>query len=201
MFTGLIEEVGVVRALSSGEIAVKCQKLLEGTKIGDSIAVNGVCLSVTAMSAHHLNFRVSPETSKLTNLAPGRLAVGTPVNLERALRYADRLGGHLVSGHVDGLGRLIEVVRLGDFVEMEFWFPAELRPFLARKGSVAVDGISLTVASVRSQSFVVAVIPQTLSDTHLSGVRVGSEVHLEVDMLARYVHHMLTVGVTPKEVL
>ncbi len=201
MFTGLIEEVGVVRAISSGEIRVNCSKVLEDAKIGDSIAVNGVCLSVAQKNSGYAVFRVSPETQKLTRLAPGALSVGASVNLERALRYSDRLGGHLVSGHVDGVARIVDVARLGDFVEIEIQFPKELRAFIAKKGSVAVDGISLTIATLKSSSFTVAVIPQTLSDTNLSQKRVGHEVHIEVDMFARYVHHMITVGVVPKEAL
>jgi riboflavin synthase len=201
VFTGLIEEVGLVQSLSLGEIKVGCSIVLEGSKIGDSIAVNGVCLTVSDLGKVGASFRVSPETQRLTNLAPGRLMVGAKVNLERALRYSDRLGGHMVSGHVDGLARVVDVVRQGDFVEIEIQYPNELRAFVARKGSVAIDGISLTVAALKSSSFTVAVIPQTLSDTNLSHVRVGSLVHIEVDMFARYVHRMIAVGAVPKEVL
>ncbi len=201
MFTGLIEEIGLVQSLSLGEIKVSCTKVLDDAKIGDSIAVNGVCLTVSEKTRAGASFRVSPETQRLTNLAPGRLMAGAKVNLERALRYSDRLGGHLVSGHVDGVARVVDVVRHGDFVEIEFQYPKELSAFVARKGSVAMDGISLTVASLKSSSFTVAVIPQTLADTNLSQVRVGSLVHIEVDMFARYVHRMITVGVLPKEVL
>lgn len=199
MFTGLIEETGTVRSISSGEIRIQCEKVLQDAKIGDSIAVNGVCLSVSALQGALVSFRVSPETQRLTKLSAGGVSPGEKVNLERALRFSDRLAGHLVSGHVDGIARIVDIVKQGDFVEVEFQYPKALRALIARKGSVAIDGISLTVAKLKSSSFTVAVIPQTLADTNLSQKRVGSEVHIEVDMFARYVHHMISTGVALKE--
>ena len=200
MFTGLVEEVGTVHTVSAGSLRVRCKRILEDVKLGDSVAINGVCLSVVSFYNNSALFDVSPTTQSLTRLAPGRISVGDTLNLERALRYSDRLGGHLVTGHVDGVARVIDVSRQGTFSIYEFLFPESIKPLIAKKGSVSVDGISLTVAELRSASFTVAVIPQTLADTNLKDRRVGHEVHIEADMFARYVHRMLTVGITPKEV-
>jgi riboflavin synthase len=201
VFTGLVEEVGVVRSVSAGSLRVRCSRVLEDVKIGDSISVNGVCLSVVAFDRDSAIFDVSPTTQSLTRLCPGKVAAGELVNLERALRYSDRLGGHLVTGHVDGVARLTDVSKHGEFAILEFLYPENLRTLIAKKGSVAIDGVSLTVAELRSRSFTVAIIPQTLAATNFKDKRVGHEVHIEVDMFARYVHHMLTTGVVSKEVI
>lgn len=201
MFTGLVEEVGVVRAVSAGSLRVRCARVLEDVKIGDSISVNGVCLSVVDIERDGMLFDVSPTTQGATRLRPGEVSAGELVNLERALRYSDRLGGHLVTGHVDGLARLIDISKQGEFAILEFLPPESLRPLIAKKGSVAIDGVSLTVAELRSRSFTVATIPQTLAATNLKDKRVGQEVHIEADMFARYVHHMLAIGVVSKGVL
>jgi riboflavin synthase len=168
--------------------------VLEETRIGDSIAVNGVCLSVTALRDDAATFHVSPTTSSQTNFRAGVLRVGQMVNLERALRLSDRLGGHLVSGHVDGLARLITVEREREDAVFEFQYPSALRPLVVRKGSVTLDGISLTIAETLSSSFRVAVIPQTLADTNLGERRAGDSLHIEADMFARYVQHMLSLN-------
>jgi riboflavin synthase len=153
-------------------------------KVGDSIAVNGVCLTVTEPGSDCFLARLSPETLSLSSF--GRARSGMVVNLERPLVLGGRLGGHLVQGHIDGTGRLISVTPAGDSVAATFEFPRELERYLVRKGSIAVDGISLTIASLDNNRFSVAVIPHTLGATNLRHLKTGDLVNLEVDFLAKY---------------
>jgi len=193
MFTGIIQSVGVIqeaRAARGGTMLV-----LEGTvpgeplALGESIAVSGPCLTVQEVRPRGFAVFTSEETLRRTTL--GRAAAGRPVNLERALRLGDRLGGHLVTGHVDGMGRLQQALPVGEARQLTFWMPADLRPLIAPKGSIAVDGVSLTVNEVRGDRFSVMVIPHTLAVTTLGRLRPGDEVNLEADPLARYVHAAL----------
>lgn len=189
MFTGLVEAVGAVRAnRPEGEgrvLEVEAGGLAEGVALGDSICVSGACLTVVTRAADRLGFDLSPETVLRTRL--GALAPGDPVNLERSLRLGDRLGGHFLTGHVDGLGRLLRIRRQTTFAEYRFEAPAGLRALMVEKGSVGVDGVSLTVARLHPDGFEVALIPETLRRTTLGAMREGAAVHLEADLLAKHV--------------
>lgn len=189
MFTGLVEEVGVIRQISrSGmamELTVQCRKVLEGTQLGDSIAVNGVCLTVTRLGSDFFAADVMPETMKRTNL--GHLQPSSPVNLERALAAGQRMGGHFVQGHVDGVGTIIERRPFENAVLFGFRVPPELTHYMVEKGSIAVNGISLTLVEVGSDFFTVSVIPHTLRETQLQSARVGDMVNIECDMIGKYI--------------
>lgn len=188
MFTGLIEALGRVQAVGSMARGVRLAvaTALEGElAVGDSLATNGVCLTVTARETGVVSMDVSPETLRVTSL--GRLGPGAGVNLERPLRADARLGGHFVQGHVDAIGEVAEIDREGEFYRVRIAYPAELAPYFIEKGSVAVDGISLTVAGLRPGSFGVQVIPHTWAVTTLSAARVGDVVNLECDLIGKYV--------------
>lgn len=185
MFTGIIEETGVVRDAPAGSGRLVVESSLAGLSAGESISVNGACLTLEgAPSGGRLSFRLSPETLSRTTL--GRLLPGERVNLERALRLSDRLGGHLVTGHVDARGRVGAVREVPGGREMVIGFPASLARYLVEKGSVAVEGVSLTVASVSGTRLSVALVAFTLERTSLGEKRPGHEVNLEIDILARY---------------
>lgn len=198
MFTGIIEEAGLIRSLrpaSAGAlIQIEAGRIAPGLKPGDSVAVNGVCLTVKEATGQRFTCDLSAETLRRSSL--GQAVAGTIVNLERPLAVGDRLGGHIVQGHIDGVGKLVSSVPSGEGVEMEFSFPAELERYFVSKGSVAVDGISLTVASLRKNSFVVAVIPHTYRATNLHGLRPGDAVNLEGDILAKYFERFFQLGLT-----
>lgn len=194
MFTGIIEEQGIVRSLAvqqeSARLTVSAQKVLEDVRLGDSIAVNGVCLTVVAFFAHEFTADMMPETLRKTNLA--YLKPGDRVNLERALALGGRLGGHLVSGHVDGVGLITEKRPEGNAVIFRFQAPPGVIRYVVPKGSVAIDGISLTVADVRDDTFSVSVIPHTAAMTTLGVKKAGDKVNLENDMIGKYVDRLLT---------
>ena len=188
MFTGIIEAVGRLREINpaAGGVRINIDTGaldLADVKTGDSIAVNGVCLTVVALAAQRLAFDVSRETLACT----AGFGEGAPVNLEKSLRLADRLGGHLVSGHVDGVGSVVRFDAVGDNRLLAIEAPREIAKYIARKGSVAVNGVSLTVNVVNGTTFEVNLIPHTLVTTNLNALAVASTVNLEVDMLARYV--------------
>ena len=193
MFTGLIEEVGTVRSVERQpafqrlEIASKLP--LDGTAVGDSISINGACQTVVERAEDSFRVESVGETLRRTNL--GSLDPGDAVNLERSMRADGRLGGHMVLGHVDGVGSLRRFERDGENRILEIEMPAELRRFVAGKGSVAVDGISLTVVAVSRTAFTAAIIPHTLRNTNLASRRAGDAVNLEIDVLARYVARLL----------
>jgi riboflavin synthase len=190
MFTGIVEERGVVREVGRSRLAVGCRTVISDSGVGSSVAVNGVCLTVVDRSAAHLAFDLSEETVRRTSFS--RLTQGDPVNLERPLTLSSRLGGHLVQGHVDGVGEVatVEPGEDGD-AEMTIRAPEELRRYLVEKGSVCVDGVSLTVASLDEEAFSVALIPHTLAATTLGSASPGDPVNLEVDVIAKYVHALL----------
>jgi riboflavin synthase len=196
LFTGIVEEVGrveaIVRSGQQARLRVEASRVLEGTIIGDSIAVNGVCLTVTEQTDHSFAAEVSEETLRRTTLR--HVTRGSPVNLERALSLQSRLGGHLVLGHVDGVGQVKAVQTSGEGLRVEIALPETLAPFVAEKGSIAVDGISLTVAGMTPGGFWVAVIPQTARVTIMNTYRPDTQVNLEVDVLARYVLRLLETG-------
>jgi len=193
MFTGLVElkaAVVEVREESPGRrLRIAAPSLVAETALGDSICVSGCCLTVVTMRDGAIEFEAGPETLKRTIL--GRLAVGDAVNLERSLRVSDRLGGHLVTGHVDCCGMLASRDDLGTWSEMWFRFPPAYAGQIASKGSVAVDGVSLTVVAADADKFSVQLIPHTLAVTTLGDLRVGDEVNLETDLLAKYVERQL----------
>jgi len=198
MFTGLIEAVGTLqdfqRASSGGKVTIVTRLPLGEVQIGDSIAVNGACLTVIALGAGHFSADVSNETLECSTL--GALARGAAVNLERALRLGDRLGGHLVTGHVDGMASITERVRQGNAWRIGCRIDATLARLLVVKGSVALDGISLTVNEVGEDSFSVMVIPHTLEQTTLARGQVGDRVNIETDLIGKYVARLLGNGAT-----
>lgn len=196
MFTGIIEEVGEVRSLrrqaESAILVVEARTVGAELKPGESIAVNGACLTITERKGDGFSCDLSPETLRRTTLGEARR--GMAVNLERPLSLGSRLGGHFVQGHVDGIGRLVSRAPGGDGSIVTVEFPAELARYLVHKGSVAIDGISLTIASMEGTAFSVAVIPFTLKMTNLGGLRIGSPVNLEVDILGKYVERFIQLG-------
>ena len=193
IFTGLIIEVGRVRQIRRRDdgayLVIEARKVLEGTRIGDSISINGVDLTVIEMSTDFFSADASLETLKRSTL--GELRVGGRVNLERALAVGERLGGHMVQGHVDGTGELVSLAPEGNAYRMRFRFTRELGRYIAMKGSITVDGISLTVAGLGADWFEVAIIPHTWRETSLSDLKSGGRVNLEVDVLAKYVERLM----------
>ena len=193
MFTGIIEELGTISATrrhaSGSRIEVASRVVTSDIKNGDSIAVNGVCLTAVDVTRTSFAADVSPETLDRTTL--GSLTAGSFVNLERAVTPTTRLGGHIVQGHVDGRGEFESATQEGDFWTVRIGFPHEFGRYLVSKGSVTVDGISLTVAALREHSFDIAVIPKTWEMTNLSTLKPGSFVNLEADVIAKYVERMM----------
>ena len=189
MFTGIVEELGVVAKISNNAMTVQASKVTEDLKLGDSIAVNGTCLTAVNFSRTEFSVDLSPETMRRTSL--GQLSEGSPVNLERALLASDRMGGHIVQGHVDGTGRVMSSRVDGDSIIFHIRVPKRLNPYIVEKGFIAVDGISLTVVKRGASSFTLAVIPYTLKNTNLASVSIGDQVNLEADILAKYVENLL----------
>ena len=189
MFTGIVEEVGTVTGLEGPRLTIAAGKVLEDVKLGDSIAVNGACLTVVDFEASCFSVELAPETLKRTSFGSG--GPGRPVNLERPLAVSDRLGGHIVQGHVDATGRITSLKMEGDCVIFRVASPKRLMPYIVEKGFVAVDGISLTVVSVGGSSFTLSVIPYTLANTNLQSQAKGGRVNLEVDIVAKYVESLL----------
>jgi riboflavin synthase len=185
MFTGIVEEIGVVKEASDDRLAVKARKVLEEIKVGDSIAVNGVCLTVVSLENHDFSVNVMPETLRRTNL--GGLHYNNQVNLERALVVGGRLGGHFVSGHVDDTGEVMDVTSEETARIIRISTPAKLRPYIMNKGFITVDGVSLTVVGLDDSSFVVSLVAYTMEHTTLGGKRPGDIVNLEVDVIAKYI--------------
>lgn len=192
MFTGIIEETGKIISVGAGRIAVQAGKVLEGTKIGDSIAVNGVCLTVTTMTSSEFTADVMPETLSRTNL--GSLGKGAWVNLERAMAADGRFGGHIVSGHIDGTGTVSRLEKDGNAVWVYIAAPGPILNLIVEKGSIAIDGISLTVAKVNAVEFAVSVIPHTGEETTLLGKKAGDMVNLENDVIGKYVQKLMGLG-------
>lgn len=193
VFTGIIEEVGKVEALSlagrGGRLKVAARKVTRGLEPGASIAVNGVCL--TAISASSRGFACDLSSETLARTALRNLKPGSPVNLERPLAVGDRLGGHFVQGHIDGVGKVLARRRIGETLIITVSYPEELAPYLVYKGSVAIDGISLTVAGLGPGSFDVAIIPYTLQNTNIGWLKVGAQVNLECDVIGKYVRNFV----------
>ncbi|MCA1687168.1 MAG: riboflavin synthase [Actinobacteria bacterium] len=170
-------------------LKVSASRVLEGTRVGDSVAVNGVCLTVNEVNGASLTFYAMPETLRRTAL--GDLVEGSPINLERAMTLERRFGGHIVQGHVDGVGEVVDVRPEGDAQIWEFEAPVDVLRYTVEKGSVCVDGISLTVVAVRNASFTVSILPQTRANTNLKDLREGERVNLEADVVGKYVERLL----------
>ncbi|HEY1206578.1 MAG: riboflavin synthase [Bryobacteraceae bacterium] len=204
MFTGIVEETGSVARIDTlaagARLEIRCRAVLADSAPGSSIAVNGVCLTAVSFTRESFAADVSPETLSRSNL--GALAVGSPVNLERPLSASDRLGGHLVQGHVDGTGEFLALDPLGDG---NFWLtvriPAELDRYVVEKGSIAIDGISLTVASIEAGVLAATIVPHTHASTALGSRRRGDQVNIECDILAKYVEKLLGNRKEPKSTL
>ena len=194
MFTGIIEEIGTVRSSASGAVSgrlsIAARTVLEGTRIGDSISVNGVCLTVTDLDSGGFTADVMPETLRRSNL--GMLKNGDKVNLERAMSAEGRFGGHIVSGHIDGTGRITETKSERNAVWVTVRAEAPILSLIVEKGSIAIDGISLTVAKLGRDSFSVSVIPHTSSQTTLLSKRPGDSVNLENDIIGKYVRRLMS---------
>lgn len=200
MFTGIIEEIGSIQGIQHGSqsavLSIQCKKVLEGTQVGDSIAVNGVCLTVTELGKDGYHADVMAETLRRSSL--GALRSGSRVNLERAMAADGRFGGHIVAGHIDGTGKIEEIRR----DETAVWYRVSAEPevlrYIVEKGSITIDGISLTVAAVSENDFQVSIIPHTQANTILADRVVGDIVNLETDIIGKYVEKLLT-GPNPED--
>ena len=188
MFSGIVEEVGRVRERGTDHLTIEASTVLSDTKVSDSIAVSGVCLTVTSLYDNSFTADVMPETLRRSNL--GTLVPGQRVNLERAVTPSTRLGGHIVLGHVDGIGRIVSMVPEESAIILTVTAEPEVMRYVALKGSVTIDGVSLTVARLDSNSFAVSLVSYTTSETTLGEARSGQEVNLEVDVLARYIERL-----------
>lgn len=195
MFTGIIEEKGIIKSIQNGTkssvLTINAVKIMEDMKVGDSICTNGICLTVTNFSTTYFMVDVMPETLRKTSL--GELKTGSPVNLERALRLSDRLGGHMVSGHIDGTGRISKIWEEDNAWWISITADHSILKYIIERGSVALDGVSLTVTSVDKRSFNVSIIPHTQHETILTGKSVGDPVNIECDMIAKYVEKLSTL--------
>ena len=189
MFTGIVEEVGSIREVQENGFSFAGNAALEGMAIGDSIAVNGACLTITSLNEREFTVDVMPETLRKTNLAS--LEEGDPVNLERPLALGSRLGGHIMQGHIDGQGKVVSVEAESDAMIMEVEAPPDLMPYIVTKGFIALDGISLTVVERKASSFTVSLVIYTWEHTNLRVKEPGSPINLEVDILAKYVEQLL----------
>ena len=192
MFTGIIEEIGKVLSIAEKKAVIECKMVLENTKIGDSIAVNGVCLTVTAIDNNSFTADVSPETFMVTAL--NELKSGSFVNLERALPVEGRFGGHIVAGHVDGIGKVGSVTPNNGFFDLSIELNPRESRYVVKKGSIAINGVSLTVANISGNAIKIAVIPHTFRNTCLRELKSGNYVNIEVDILAKYVEKFLSTS-------
>ena len=201
MFTGIVEELGKISSLekhaSGARIKISAKIVTVGTNEGDSIAVNGVCLTTLSIKPNGFSADVSDETLQKSTL--GKLKTGAKVNLERAVTPLTRLGGHIVQGHVDARGKFVSAVQSGDFWTVRVSFPREIGQYLVYKGSVSVEGISLTIAELDVDYFEIAVIPKTWELTNLSSLKSGDEVNLEADVIAKYVERIMLFGKAKSE--
>jgi len=194
MFTGLIEEIGIVKSINNKDlgsvITISCEKILKDIKIGDSIAINGACQTVTAFDKTSFSVECMPESLKLTNLK--EFSTGSKVNLERAMLVGSRFGGHFVSGHIEGLAKFLRKEKQG-MAEIFYFQTSEfLEKYMVYKGSITVNGISLTIAYLSGNIFSVSVIPQTIQETNLKFLQIGDNVNIETDIIAKYVEKLIT---------
>lgn len=201
MFTGLIEEIGTLKSITAAKeslkITINSQEVLKDVKLGDSIAVNGVCLTVTSFTSNEFVAEVMPETFQKTNLKD--LKTGQEINLERSLKVGDRLGGHMVSGHVDDQGKIIDIKTSGIAKIFSIEVTEEISQFLIPKASIAVDGTSLTIVDVENNYFTISLIPHTLDVTIIGSKKIGDYVNIEVDMMGKYVMKFIKTIEKPKK--
>ena len=201
MFTGIIEEIGTVKEVRHGHrsavVTISAEKVLPGTSIGDSIAVNGVCLTVIAMDDDSFSADATPETISRSSL--GQMHRGSRVNLERAMAADGRFGGHIVMGHIDGTGKVSRVIKDDNSVLLSIEAAPDLMRYIVEKGSIAIDGISLTVAEVRESGFTVSVIPHTASETTIGWMVAGTAVNLEADIIGKYAEKFLMHEISPRK--
>ena len=196
LFTGIVEEVGTLVSLVNGRIAISCQKIIEDVSNGDSICVNGICLTVTNFDAGFFTADVMPETIRRSSLA--ELEPNSPVNLERALQPTSRMGGHIVAGHVDGVGKIMSFEDEGNAIILKIGCDSKLLRQIAPKGSVALDGVSLTVVESRGDFFSVSLIPTTREQTNFKSKTIGSSVNIETDVIAKYLDQILHADLEEK---
>lgn len=192
MFTGIVEELGKVQTITENKINIEAKTVLDDAKLGDSIAVNGVCLTVTNLSSKGFEADISPETKRVTALK--YLKSGSLVNLERAMPANGRFGGHMVLGHVDGLGKGKYIKKEGEFYSLTIEVPSEISKYVVKKGSIAINGISLTVADAASNMITIAVIPHTYENTNLKTLQIGDFVNIETDITAKYIEKFLSTS-------
>ena len=195
MFTGIVEEVGTVRTAGDGRLVIGASEVLSDVKVGDSIAVNGACLTVTTYDESGFSVDVVPETLRRTNL--GELTTGSPVNLERSMPAYGRFGGHMVQGHIDGTAAIRSIESEGDALMVIFDAPPPIMRYLVEKGFIAVDGASLTIVNCDNFSFSVTIIPHTRENTVFKSKKVGDSVNLEVDIMAKYIERLTMAGRAP----
>ena len=200
IFTGIIEEIGRLADIKKEKdlytLKISCKKVLEGTKKGDSIATNGVCLTVTELGDEYYKAEVMVETINSTNFKT--LSLGETLNLERALSPAKRLDGHIVQGHVDGVGEIVNILKRGHEIVYRIKFDSDNFKYIAEKGSIALDGISLTVSKVGENYFEVSIIPTTIADTNLASKDLGEKINIETDIIGRYVYNFVNTKETSK---
>lgn len=196
MFTGIIEEIGQIKNISmlsnGAEIIISCSEILNDIKIGDSICVNGVCQTVTSYDDTSFKAMLSDETLKITNFANEKS--GNYVNLERAMKIDSRLGGHIVTGHIDCQGKLVSTEKQNEFTNMTFQIPEDKLKYIIYKGSITINGISLTISEIRNNTFSIAVIPHTFNNTVLKYLNIGDRVNIETDIIGKYVEKMMGLG-------
>lgn len=201
MFTGIVEEIGIVKAITQGthsiKLSIKAQKVLTNTQLGDSIAVNGVCLTVIFLASDYFIADVMPESMRKTNM--GLLKIGDKVNLERALTLSTRLGGHIVSGHIDGIAKIIDMQKDDNATRITLTAPVKVLKYIISEGSIALDGVSLTVAHLGEDNFTVSLIPHTSEVTTLLTKHVGAIINVENDVIGKYVERLLDFKQNSKE--
>lgn len=190
MFTGIIEEIGEISSITKSTITIKSKTVLEDAKLGDSIAVNGVCLTIVNLKKDEFTANVSEETFKITNFS--ELKSGDFVNLERALSLSSRLGGHIVTGHIDTVGEIVSIINKNEFYDLSIKFDKNFENYVVKKGSITINGISLTIADINNNSVSVAIIPHTFNNTILKTLKSKDSVNIEFDILAKYVEKNLS---------
>ena len=190
MFTGIIEEIGKISSITKSTITIKSKTVLEDAKLGDSIAVNGVCLTIVKLKKDEFTANVSEETFKITNFS--ELKSGDFVNLERALSLSSRLGGHIVTGHIDTVGEIVSIINKNEFYDLSVKFDKNFENYVVKKGSITINGISLTIADINNNSVSVAIIPHTFNNTILNTLKSKDSVNIEFDILAKYVEKNLS---------
>lgn len=190
MFTGIIEEIGEISSITKSTITIKSKTVLEDAKLGDSIAVNGVCLTIVNLKKDEFTANVSEETFKITNFS--ELKSGDFVNLERALSLSSRLGGHIVTGHIDTVGEIVSIINKNEFYDLSVKFDKNFENYVVKKGSITINGISLTIADINNNTVSVAIIPHTFNNTILNTLKSKDSVNIEFDILAKYVEKNLS---------